>query len=54
LLCFLEVSALDVLAAPSPVIFLENVKFSLVFWGGGRAEPENGAAIFWLWGGDAV
>jgi len=28
--------------------------FSLVFWGGGRAEPINGEAGFWLWGGGAV
>jgi len=54
LLCFLEVSALDVLTAPKSLVFLENGKFSPVFWGGGWAEPENGAAIFWLWGGGAV
>jgi len=54
LLCFLRVSESDVLAAPSHLLFLEPVKFSPVFWGGGRAEPINGAAIFWLWGGDVV
>jgi len=34
--------------------FISNVNSSLVFWGGGRAEPENGEAIFWLWIGGAV